>query len=98
MTEIEASPTARERALFDAASQPFPEEFVRLCKVIDRDPRHVLARFDAAPWRWLIVGFATPAAVPDAIRELSFPTDVQARLEVTRQYVERSWWRRVLRP
>jgi len=97
MTEREAPPTAREHALFDAASQPAPEEFVRLCALIGRGPVEVLDRFDAAPWRWLIVSFASPGILSDGAREMQFPARVRARLDATREYVERPWWRRLAR-
>lgn len=95
VTEREAPPTARERALFEAATQGSPEEFVRLCRIIGRDPRQVLDSYDAAPWRWLIASFATSGVVSDSARRLPFPADVRGRLNVARQYVERPWWRRL---
>lgn len=67
MTETDPPPTARERAIFEAATQGSPEEFVRLCKVIGRDPKQVLDGYDAAPWRWLIVSFSSPGIVSDCV-------------------------------
>lgn len=95
VTERDTPPTARERALFEAASEPAPMEFVRLCGVVGRDPRQVLDGFDAAPWRWLTVSFTATGFVTDSTRELSFPADVRARLTTTRRYVETPWWRRL---
>jgi hypothetical protein len=94
MTEREIPPTARERALLDAATQGQPEEFVRLCEMIGRKPKQVLDSFDAAPWRWLIVSFAPSGYIAEGGRELRFPAEIRARLDVTRQYVETPWWRR----
>jgi hypothetical protein len=94
MTEGQGPPTARERALFEAATKASPETFISLCKVIGRDPRHVLDGYDAEPWRWLIVSFASPGAVSEGTRALQFPSAVRARLDATRRYVEASWWQR----
>jgi hypothetical protein len=94
VTEREIPPTARERALYDAATKASPEEFVRLCWVIGREPREVLDAFDAAPWRWLIVSFAPSGYIADGARDLQFPSEIRAHLDATRQYVERPWWRR----
>jgi hypothetical protein len=95
MTGREIPPTARERAIFEAATQGPPEEFVRLCKVVGRDPKQVLDGYDAEPWRWLIVSFSTSGVVSDSTRELQFPTRIRARLDAARAYVERPWWRRL---
>lgn len=95
MTERENPPTARERGIFEAATQGHPEEFVRLCKMLGREPKQVLDSFDAAPWRWLIVSFNAPTYLGDSTRDLQFPTRMRARLDATREYVETPWWRRM---
>lgn len=82
---------ARERAFFEAATQGRPEEFVRLCKIIGRDPQQVLDGYDAEPGRWLIVSFSTSGIVSDSIRELQFPTRIRAHLDAAGAYVERPW-------
>ncbi len=97
VTARETPPTARERALFEAATQGRHEEFTRLCRMIGREPRQVLDSFDAAPWRWLIVTFDPELVISDSTRELQFPTRIRARLESTREYVEMPWWRRFVR-
>jgi hypothetical protein len=95
VTEREIPPTARERALFEAATRASPEKFVRLCWLIGRDPKEMLDAFDAAPWRWLIVSFAPSGYIADGARELQFPSEIRARLDAARQSVEKPWWRRV---
>jgi hypothetical protein len=95
MTERERPPTARERAIFEAATQGRPEEFVRLCRVIGRDPKQVLDGYDAEPWRWLIVSFAPLGIVSDSTRELQFPAPIRAHLDAARAYIERPSWRRL---
>jgi hypothetical protein len=94
VTERVTPPTARERGLYETATKGSPEEFVRLCGVIGRDPREVLDAFDAEPWRWLIISFAASGYISDGARELQFPSEIRARLDATRQYIERPWWRR----
>jgi hypothetical protein len=95
MTEREPPPTARERAMFEAATRGSPEEFVRLCRLIGRDPTQTLDAYDAEPWRWLIVSFSTSSVVSEGTRELQFPADMRARLDAARAYVNRPWWRRL---
>jgi hypothetical protein len=97
MGDREAPPTAREHALFDAASQPAPQEFVRLCAMIGQGPLQVLDGFDSAPWRWLIVSFASAGTLSASDQAMRFPARIRARLDVTREYVERPWWRRLAR-
>ena len=95
MTERAVPPTARERVLYEAAAKGSPEEFARRCAAIGRDPKQVLDSFDAEPWRWLIVSFASSGYIADGARDLQFPTEIRARLDATRQYVEMPWWRRL---
>jgi hypothetical protein len=97
MTERVAPPTARERALYEAATIRPHQEFVRVCGVIGRDPTQTLDSFDAEPWRWLIVSFTSSGYIADGARELQFPTEIRARLDATRQYVETPRWRRLSR-
>jgi hypothetical protein len=82
---------------WEAASTGQPEEFVRLCGVVGRDPSEILDTFDAEPWRWLIVSFAPSGYISDGARELQFPSEIRAKLDATRQYVEKPWWRRLRR-
>lgn len=96
MTERERPLTARERAMFDAATQGQPDEFVRLCERIGRDPREMLDDFDAEPWRWLIVSYASSGLAGGDIPSLDYPPNIRARLDATRQFLEKkSWWRRL---
>jgi hypothetical protein len=90
-------PTARERAMFDAATQGHAQEFVRLCTLLGRDPREVLDDYDAEPWRWLIVSYGSSGLAGDAIPNLDFPPNLRVNLDATRKYVERPWWRRMRR-
>lgn len=98
VTETDTPPTARERAMFEAATQGNPEEFVRLCGVIGRDPRETLDGYDAEPWRWLIVSFGSSGLAGDEAPSLGVPPAMRAQLDATRWYVDRPWWRRLQRP
>jgi hypothetical protein len=88
-------PTARERAAFDAATAGTPKDFVRTCRAAGLEPRRMLDNFDAAPWRWLF-SFAAEDAVTDEVRHRTFQPTVRERLDVTREYVGTSWWRRAV--
>lgn len=87
MTKSERPPTARERALLEAATNGAPEEFVHLCKMLDRDPKDMLDEYDAEPWRWMIVSFS-PGYVSESTLRLTFPPDTRALLDATRRCVE----------
>jgi hypothetical protein len=93
----DTSPSTRERAMFDAATQGHSHEFVRLCTMLGRDPREVLDDYDAEPWRWLIVSYGSSGLAGDAIPNLDFPPNLRVHLDATRKYVERPWWRRMRR-
>ncbi|MFI5286030.1 MAG: hypothetical protein ACHQ4F_06900 [Candidatus Dormibacteria bacterium] len=95
MTERLYPPTARERAAFDAATRAAPSEFVSLCRMVEMDPKKLLDSFDAAPWRWLFY-FSLSDLVSGAMRDVSFPPPMRARLDAAREYVETPWWRRIL--
>jgi hypothetical protein len=95
VTDADRPPTARERAIFEAATQSQPEEFVRLCQMIGRDPRETLDGYDAEPWRWLIVSYGGSGIAGDEAPGLDFPPSVRTQLDATRRYVERPWWRRI---
>jgi hypothetical protein len=81
--------------MFEAATTSQPEEFVRFCRMIGRDPRKTLDDYDAEPWRWLIVSYGSSGLAGDDIPNLDFPPPVRAQLDATRRYVERPWWRRI---
>jgi hypothetical protein len=87
--------TARERAIFEAATQGQPEEFARLCRMIGRDPRDTLDDYDAEPWRWLIVSYGSSGLAGDEIPTLDYPPAIRAQLDATRRYIERPWWRKL---
>jgi hypothetical protein len=87
-------PTVRERALFDAATTGTPREFVQACRAAELEPVQILDIVDAAPWRWLF-SFSPDDAVTDEVRHRTFHPALRRKLDVTREYVETSWWRRL---
>jgi hypothetical protein len=95
MTERAIPPTARERAAFDAATMGTPKEFVATCQAAGLDPRQMLDRIQAAPWRWLFV-FSPADPVTDEMRHRPLQPAVQARLDAAREYVEAPAWRRLI--
>ena len=64
--------------------------------MVEKDPKELLDSFDAAPWRWLFY-FSLSDLVSYAMRDVSFPPPMRARLDAARDYVETPWWRRILR-
>ena len=94
VAELLTPPTVRERAVFDAATTGTPREFVQACRAADLEPRQMLDTFDAVPWRWLF-SFSPDEAVTDEVRHRTFQPAVRRRLDVTREYIESSWWRRL---
>jgi hypothetical protein len=94
VAEFLVPPTMRERAVFDAATNATPKEFVQACRAADLEPRHMLDAFDAAPWRWLF-SFSPDETITDEVRHRIFQPSVRRRLEVAREYIDASWWRRL---
>src|ERR1700730_12635678 len=95
--EIPTPPTAREQAAFDAATIGTPKDFVRTCRAAHIEPRGLLDSIDATPWRWLF-SFSPDDTITDEVRHLPFQPQVRERLDVIREYVETSWWRRTFSP
>jgi hypothetical protein len=91
LTNTDRPPTACERAIFEAETRGNPEEFARLCQMIGRDPRETLDYYDAEPWRWLIVSYASSGLAGDDTPHLDYPPDMRANLDATRRYIERPW-------
>ncbi len=94
VAELLTPPTVRERAVFDAATTGTPREFVQACRAADLEPRHMLDTFDAVPWRWLF-SFSPDEVVTDEVRHRTYQPAVRRKLDITREYVESSWWRRL---
>ncbi|MGH9208268.1 MAG: hypothetical protein ACRD1G_17225 [Acidimicrobiales bacterium] len=95
MTDKPRPPTEDERMAFDAATRGSPKEFVFICRRAGMDPRHMLARFEATPWRWMYY-FSPTDLVSDGMRTLPYPPQIRAQLDATRKFVETPRWRRVL--
>jgi hypothetical protein len=91
MADQETLPMDRERAIFEAATRGTPEGFVRLCRIIGRDPTQMLDIFDAQPSQRLILRVAQYGGSP----EVEYPTRIRVRLDAIREYVETPWWRRL---
>ncbi len=94
MTERAIPPTERERAAFDAATTGTPKDFVATCRAAAIDPRKMLDRIQASPWRWLYF-FSPSDAVTDEVRHRPFQPAMQERLDAVREYVEAPAWRRI---
>src|SRR5579863_4781747 len=95
VTQRPFPPTARERAVFDAAVRGTPSDFARTCRGAGRDPREMLEAFEAAPLRWMYL-FSPSDVIMDEMRHAPFPTTLRSRLDAARKYFETPRWRRLV--